>query len=63
MRISSGLPVAGRGGSSAGFPSDLFQVSQFPSWGVMLELEIWYKCLGLLSALRVGVSAVRFLLG
>lgn len=23
----------GGGGSSAGFPSDLLQVSQFPSWG------------------------------
>lgn len=32
MNISGGL-VGGRRGSSARFPSDLFQVSQFPSWG------------------------------
>lgn len=32
MNISGGLAVTG-GGRSAGFPSDLLQVSKFPSWG------------------------------
>lgn len=66
--VSGGLRVAGQGGlggwagggGSAGFPSGLRQVSQFPSWGSRRSLKSGTDASGSRQPPRSGPSPASF---